>query len=810
VGVRAAPSRPALLVLTVLLLVSSAAGGAEGPTPAPAPSPGASPTAAPVSRIRPEEVASRADGLVRILENAAPDATVRSTVERIERELSRLVVAFEPLLVQARTAVTRSTPVVELEDLERELAATDEALGRWEAILTAEGKRIAEGLDEMSRARAQWLETRGHPETVAAGEAVGRRVEGSLAVLDQAMASLQPWRVQVLALNDHVVERRTAVAMARKRTRAATATAWTTMLTPGRPPIWNVDVGAGLADELPRVPAQLRAYGGSTLAYVVRDPRPLVFQLIAAGLLMVVLGRFAAAHAASIPSPRPYALAALLVALATPWFHPLSPQRFRQLLGIVALVPAARLVASASGASGLSVLAGIGALLVVDRFSLAVAPLATVARLSVMVATLMGMVLAGFVLRRIRTAGGPRWLRLLARAALVGLGVALAAEIGGWEHLSAMLGRGIVAAGVVAVIIHAALVGLEPLVLALIAAPWLQRRQLFGEETTALSRRLGWVLRTAGVVLWLVFVLRAVGLHWAAVAALQSVLGAGVSIGALSISVGTVLAFVVTLLTAMGLARLVVLVLETDVYPRTRLPRGVPFVLSTLVRYSVYSVGFLLALAAAGIQIGQLSILLGGLGVGLGLGLQDLVKNFAAGLTLLLERHLQPGDAVQLPGQSIFGRVLSIGMRATVVRAWDGSEVVVPNADLVAGAITNWTLSDRLCRVEVAVGVAYGSDPERVLEILLGAARGVARILGSPPPVALFVGFGESSLDFLVRAWSDEGFEHKLEVTSLLAIAVNSALGGAGITIPYPQRDLHLASVAPEAGAALAGAKHEA
>jgi small-conductance mechanosensitive channel len=501
---------------------------------------------------------------------------------------------------------------------------------------------------------------------------------------------------------------------------------------------------------------------------------------------------------------RPYALATLLVVLATPWFHPLSPQRFRQLLGIIALVPAARLVSSASGVVGLPALAGVTALLLVDRMALALAPLPTVSRLCVLVATAMGIALAAALVRGVGARGGPAWMRGLARVALLGLTIALVAEIGGWDHLSALLGRGIVAGGVVAVLVHAAIIGLEPIVVAIVGAPWLQRRRLFGYETAALSARVGSVLRWLGVVVWGVFVLRAVGLHWAAVAALQAILAAGVSVGALSISIGTVLAFVLTLVAAMLFARVVTSLLETDVYPRANLPRGVPFVLSTLVRYAVYSVGFLLALAAGGIQVGQLAILLGGLGVGLGLGLQDLVKNFAAGLTLLLERHVHPGDAVQLPGQSIFGRVLSIGMRATIVRAYDGSEVVVPNADLVAGAITNWTLSDRLCRVEVPVGVAYGTDPERVLALLVETARGVPRLLATPSPVALFMGFGDSSLNFIVRAWSDEGFDQKLDVTSLLALAVHRALTDAGIAIPFPQRDLNLATVAPAAAEALA------
>lgn len=792
---KARVATPALLALAVFLLAPCPSSGA--PTPAPSPLATASPVAA--GWIRPEDVATRADSLVRILESAAPEAGVRRSIAGIEAELPGVVRDVDPLLVQARGAAAESMPFVELEDLQRELAGDDRILAEFEATLSSEAKRVAEALEEIENARASWVETRGHPETLAAGEAVGRRVEGSIAALDEATARLQPWRVHILALTDRVLERRSAVTRALKRTRETAATEWTTILIPRRAPIWQVDVAAGLADELPRVPQQIRTYANSTLAYVERDPRPIAFQVIVGLLLMLAFRRFAAGF-----TPRPYALAALLVVLATPWFHPLSPQRFRQLLGIVALVPAARLVSAAPGGAGLSAIAAIAVLLVVDRFSLAVAPLPTVSRLAVLLATAMGIALAAAMLRHVAARGGPGWLLLLTRAALVGLAIALGAEIGGWEHLSALLGRGIVASGIAGVLVHAAIVGLEPLAQAAVAAPWVERRRR-GAGGDALARGVTQALRWIGGFVWVVFVLRAIGLHWAAVGFVQGVLGLGISVGALSISVGTVLAFVLTLVAAMGLARLVTAVLETDVYPRANLPRGVPFVLSTLVRYAVYSVGFLLALAAGGIQLGQLAILLGGLGVGLGLGLQDLVKNFAAGLTILLERHVQPGDAVQLPGQSIFGRVLSIGMRATVVRAWDGSEVVVPNADLVASAITNWTLSDRLCRVEVAVGVAYGIDPERVLALLLEAARGVPRLLGNPAPLAFFVGFGESSLDFVVRAWTDEGFENKTAVTSLLALAVHRALVQAEIPIPFPQRDMHLASVAPAVGAALAG-----
>jgi len=162
------------------------------------------------------------------------------------------------------------------------------------------------------------------------------------------------------------------------------------------------------------------------------------------------------------------------------------------------------------------------------------------------------------------------------------------------------------------------------------------------------------------------------------------------------------------------------------------------------------------------------------------------------------------GDVVQLPSQQISGYVRTIGLRATLIRSWNGSEVLVPNADLTSGAITNWTLSDRLCRLEVPVGVAYGTDPERVIALLLEAARSIDQLLADPAPLAFFTGFGESSLDFVLQAWTAAGYDQARGLTSGLTLAVHRALRDAAIAIPFPQRDLHLASVSPEASAALA------
>ena len=155
------------------------------------------------------------------------------------------------------------------------------------------------------------------------------------------------------------------------------------------------------------------------------------------------------------------------------------------------------------------------------------------------------------------------------------------------------------------------------------------------------------------------------------------------------------------------------------------------------------------------------------------------------------------GDLVQVG--DLTGEVRHIGIRATIVRTREGSEVIVPNANLVSNEVINWTLSDPRRRINVPVGVAYGTDPERVIDLLLRAAREHSDILEHPAPTALFLGFGESSLDFSLRAWTTQSDTYT-QVRSALTLAVNAALIEAGIEVPFPQRDLHVRSADSGAG----------
>jgi small-conductance mechanosensitive channel len=194
---------------------------------------------------------------------------------------------------------------------------------------------------------------------------------------------------------------------------------------------------------------------------------------------------------------------------------------------------------------------------------------------------------------------------------------------------------------------------------------------------------------------------------------------------------------------------------------------------------------------SAGIDLNSFALLAGALGVGIGFGLQDIVRNFISGLILIFERPIQIGDAVQV--EELSGRVMHIGIRSSTVKTWEGAEVIVPNGNLISNKLINWTLSDQRRRIDIKVGVAYGTDVNLVMETLLDCAKRNEKILTDPAAYVLFNDFGESSLDFELRCWTAD-FGAWVEIRSDIRVAIDKAFKENKIEIPFPQRDLHLKS----------------
>jgi small-conductance mechanosensitive channel len=190
-----------------------------------------------------------------------------------------------------------------------------------------------------------------------------------------------------------------------------------------------------------------------------------------------------------------------------------------------------------------------------------------------------------------------------------------------------------------------------------------------------------------------------------------------------------------------------------------------------------------------GVNLTKVTVLAGALGVGIGFGLQSVVNNFVSGLILLFERPVSAGDSIEVG--DLLGEVRRIGMRSSTIRTAKGADIIVPNSQLVSEKVTNWTLSDRKRRIDLPVGVNYGADPKEVIRLLEEASSRHPDILKNPPPQCIFVGYGDSSINFELRSWTDK-FDDWPQVRSDLAVDIYDAVYRAGMSFPFPQRDVHL------------------
>jgi small-conductance mechanosensitive channel len=220
--------------------------------------------------------------------------------------------------------------------------------------------------------------------------------------------------------------------------------------------------------------------------------------------------------------------------------------------------------------------------------------------------------------------------------------------------------------------------------------------------------------------------------------------------------------------------------LEEDVYHHLHLAAGIPYAISTILHYVILLIGFFVALGALGIDLTKVTLLAGAFTVGIGFGLQNVINNFVSGLILLFERPIKVGDVIEVGGN--LGEVTRIGIRASVIRTADGSEVIVPNGSLISSQVTNWTFSDRQRAVEVSVNVAGGADSQRVVELLKNTAAAHPGVAKAPLPQVYVVNFSAGAVTFQLRAWTDR-HEDWAQLRSDLSVAVNNALAREKIAI---------------------------
>ena len=222
----------------------------------------------------------------------------------------------------------------------------------------------------------------------------------------------------------------------------------------------------------------------------------------------------------------------------------------------------------------------------------------------------------------------------------------------------------------------------------------------------------------------------------------------------------------------------------------SKIDLGVRLAVGTIIRYGVLVFGLVIVMQTVGINLSTLTVLAGALGVGIGFGLQNITNNFVSGIIILFERPIKVGDRIQVG--DVNGDVISISMRSTTVVTNDNISVIVPNSEFISSRVINWSHNDRNVRFNIPVGVAYKEDPEKVKQILLEVADKDEGVLKSPKPDVLFVEFGNSSLNFNLRIWTNSYITTPAILQSKLYFEIFKKFKEAGIEIPFPQRDMHI------------------
>jgi small-conductance mechanosensitive channel len=257
------------------------------------------------------------------------------------------------------------------------------------------------------------------------------------------------------------------------------------------------------------------------------------------------------------------------------------------------------------------------------------------------------------------------------------------------------------------------------------------------------------------------------------------------------VTVGQLVIALLMLVVGVVVARVVSAYVGKRALPRFRIERGAAAAIQTIVYYLLLTIGVMLAVNTAGVPMTVFTIFGGALALGIGFGSQNIVNNFISGLILLIERPIGVGQLVEVGGN--MGVIQKIGARSTHMQGYDGKTVVIPNSALLESAVTNFDEPDSKYRSRVAVGVAYGSDTKIVRDLLLRVASEHERVLKSPEPVALFLEFGDNALGFELHVWiKPRSVEDRLRIESDLRYHIDELCRDAGVSIAFPQRDVHL------------------
>ena len=293
--------------------------------------------------------------------------------------------------------------------------------------------------------------------------------------------------------------------------------------------------------------------------------------------------------------------------------------------------------------------------------------------------------------------------------------------------------------------------------------------------------------RALALVAWSVAALNIVGWLGQSIELLKYI---GTDFGSVRVSLFTVLKGMFALGVLLWVSNVMSTLFENRIKMIPDLTPSVQTLFAKLFKLTVMFIAVVVAISAVGIDMTAFAVIGGAVGVGIGLGLQKIVANLISGIILLMDKSIKPGDVIAVA--NYYGRVDSLGARYVSVTTRDGIEHLIPNEELIVNRVENWSHSNNLYRIRLAVGVHYKTDIEQAMALCLAAASSAERVLQSPGPVCLLHGFGDSAIELELRFWIDDPMSGRANLNSEILMRIWRSFKDNGIEIPYPQRDIHL------------------
>ncbi|HSE20030.1 MAG TPA: mechanosensitive ion channel domain-containing protein [Pyrinomonadaceae bacterium] len=785
------------------------------PTPEPTPQASPVPSNNPLIIATPQ-VATEAMQLNQRLRSMRERVISNESLTGLEQQTNKLKDSTSEKARKTETAIQSGATFTELQQTSLDWDALKGQVKDLSQTLTGHATSVENELKSLKSDESRWLATNEFVKTQESPPELLELTGKVVADISAALKSTEDRRSRIVALQQSVATQSSIVATEIEDLKKAMQESQRSLLEPDSLPLWKVQFNSqpdgGLArlmqgtypEDITRLKSFIRANRTALLV--------IAFLTVVTLVLFLRLTREWGASTTQEPNldlilKRPFSLALLVFLVAMiPLLYD-APNSAVGLLNLIGIIPVLRLLKPRLKKSLQKMLVFLIVSVLLWNLIKALQFSVWLKRDLLAVFTLfVGAVFVWLVREANRDSskqsGGPTLTLVATISGITLLLFACLANIFGYLGLADLLTQGTLASSYRAVALYTVVV-IGASLISLVFQPRTQQRvALVRTDRDRLARRLTFALGTIALLIWVHSTLSLFAVREYFSSTIKSALDYQIKIGSAGFTLGNIVAFVLTLVIGYLVASVIRAILGEEILPRLKLAYGLPNAIATVTHYVLLFLIFLLALAAAGVELSKFTVLTGAVGVGLGFGLQNVVNNFVSGLILLFERPIRVGDLLEVKG--VGGEVTKIGVRSSTVHAFDGSDLIIPNATLISEQVTNWTLTGTRRQVFLNIHVAYGNDPTKVRDLLRATVSAHPEVLDFPAPTALFLGFGDSALNFEVRFWAARP-EVVPELRSDVALSIAKALNDSGIKVPIIKRDLHISTAnvsAMEAAAA--------